>query len=255
MVIQAAGAAVSPRNAQTGMAVAVLARGAPLSAENLVEVRELTRVYGRGDAAVWAVNGIDLDVRRGEFLAVLGVSGSGKSTLLQLIGALDTPTSGSIRVGGRELARLSSYERALYRRTTVGFVFQSFHLVPSMSAEANVALALTFQGVYGPERQRRTAEALARVGLAHRARHRPGELSGGEQQRVALARGLVHRPLLLLADEPTGNLDRRTALEIIDLMRALNREQGTTVIMVTHDEENAARAADRVIRLRDGRLQ
>jgi putative ABC transport system ATP-binding protein len=225
-----------------------------LAAEHLVETRGLTRVYGSRDTAVRAVDGIDLDVRRGEFLAVLGVSGSGKSSLLQLIGALDTPSSGSIRVDGRELARLSSYERAVYRRTTVGFVFQSFHLVPSMTAEANVALALTFQGVYGPERERRTAEALERVGLTRRAKHRPGELSGGEQQRVALARGLVHRPLLLLADEPTGNLDRRMALEIIDLMRSINRGQGTTVIMVTHDEENAARAADRIVRLRDGRI-
>jgi putative ABC transport system ATP-binding protein len=157
-------------------------------------------------------------------------------------------------VDGRELARLTSYERAVYRRTTVGFVFQAFHLVPSMTARANVALALTFQGVYGPERERRTAEALRLVGLTHRAGHRPGEMSGGEQQRAAIARGLVHRPLLLLADEPTGNLDRRTAGEVIDLMRAINRGQGTTVVLVTHDEENAARAADRIVRLRDGRV-
>ncbi|HXG12472.1 MAG TPA: ABC transporter ATP-binding protein, partial [Gemmataceae bacterium] len=178
----------------------------------------------------------------------------GKSTLLHLIGALDTPTAGSIRVDGRELAGLSPFERAVYRRTVVGFVFQAFHLVPSMTAEANVALALTFQGVYGAERRRRAAEALERVGLGSRAHHRPSELSGGEQQRVALARGLVHRPLLLLADEPTGNLDRRTAAEVIDLMRVINRDQGTTVIMVTHDEESAARVADRVVRLRDGRI-
>src|SRR5262245_40017696 len=134
------------------------------------------RVHGSGPAAVRALDGVDLDVRRGEFLAVVGVSGSGKSTLLHLVGALDTPTSGSIRVDGRELAQLRSFERAVYRRTTVGFVFQGFHLVPSMTAEDNVALALTFQGVYGEERERRTAEALGRVGLASRTRHRPGEL-------------------------------------------------------------------------------
>lgn len=221
---------------------------------NLVELRNLVRVHGKGESAVHAVNGLDLDIQRGEFLAVVGVSGSGKSTLLHLIGALDTPSSGSIKVEGRELARLTSYERAVYRRRTVGFVFQSFHLVASMTAQANVALALTFQGVFGTEREQRTAEAIRRVGLAHRAQHRPTEMSGGEQQRVALARGLVHRPLLLLADEPTGNLDRRMAVEIIDLMRSLNRDQGTTVIMVTHDEENARRAADRLIRLRDGKI-
>lgn len=221
---------------------------------NLVELRNLVRIHGKGESAVHAVNGLDLDIPRGEFLAVVGVSGSGKSTLLHLIGALDTASSGSIKVDGRELARLTSFERAVYRRTTVGFVFQSFHLVASMTAQANVALALTFQGVFGAEREARTAEAIQRVGLSHRARHRPTEMSGGEQQRVALARGLVHRPLLLLADEPTGNLDRRMAVEIIDLMRSLNRDQGTTVIMVTHDEENARRAADRIIRLRDGKI-
>lgn len=225
-----------------------------MSAEPLIEIRQLFRTHGSGPAAVRAVDGVDLDVHRGEFLAIVGVSGSGKSTLLHLVGALDTPTSGSIRVAGRELARFSSYERALYRRTTVGFVFQSFHLVPSMTAAANVALALTFQGVYGPERERRTAEALERVGLKQRASHRPTELSGGEQQRVAIARGLVHRPLLLLADEPTGNLDRRNSGDVIDLLRAINREQGTTVVMVTHDEERASRIADRLIRLCDGRV-
>jgi putative ABC transport system ATP-binding protein len=224
------------------------------SPANIVEVQRLTRVYGVGPTQVRALDGLDLHIRRGEFLAVVGVSGSGKSTLLHLIGALDTPTSGSLRVNGRELASLRSYERAVYRRTTVGFVFQAFHLVPSMTAEANVALALTLQGTYGAERSQRAAEALRRVGLEQRMGHRPGELSGGEQQRVALARALVHRPLLLLADEPTGNLDRRTAAEVIDLMREINRDQGTTVVLVTHDEEIAQRTADRVIRLRDGRL-
>jgi putative ABC transport system ATP-binding protein len=220
----------------------------------LVEITGLARHYRTGGGLVRALDGIDLVVPRGEFLAVIGVSGSGKSTLLHLVGALDTPTAGAVRVGGRVLGSLSPFQRALYRRTAVGFVFQAFHLVPSMTAEANVALALTFQGTYGAERRRRAAEALRQVGLERRAGHRPGELSGGEQQRVALARALVHRPPLLLADEPTGNLDRHTAGEVLGLLRQAGREHGTTVILVTHDEEGAARCADRVVRLRDGRL-
>jgi putative ABC transport system ATP-binding protein len=224
------------------------------SGEALVEITGLARHYRMGGALVRAVDGIDLTVPRGQFLAVVGVSGSGKSTLLQLVGGLDTPTAGSIRVNGRLLGALGPYQRALYRRTTVGFVFQAFHLVPSITAEANVALALTFQGTYGAERRRRALAALRQVGLERRAGHRPGELSGGEQQRVALARALVHPPPLLLADEPTGNLDRQTAAEALGLLREVNRGLGTTVILVTHDEEGAARTADRVVRLRDGRL-
>jgi ABC-type lipoprotein export system ATPase subunit len=199
------------------------------------------------------LDGVDLDVRRGEFLALVGISGSGKSTLLHIIGGLDTPTTGSVRVNGRELGSLTSFERSVYRRSSVGFVFQSFHLVPSMTAEANIAVALTFQGTYGAERRQRARDALVRVGLEKRLTHRPGQLSGGEQQRVAVARAIVHRPPLLLADEPTGNLDRRTATEILNLIRSINRDEGTTVIVVTHDEETAGRIADRVVRLRDGR--
>jgi putative ABC transport system ATP-binding protein len=222
--------------------------------EPLVRLEGVTRSYAMSAGIVTAVDGVSLEVGRGEFLAVVGVSGSGKSTLLHLIGGLDTPTSGSITVDGRELHTLSAYERALYRRRTVGFVFQSFHLVPSMSAEANIALALTLQGTYGSERQQRAVEALKRVGLGPRATHRPSELSGGEQQRVAVARAVVNRPLLLLADEPTGNLDRRTAADVIELIGSFQREEQTTVVLVTHDEEMATRVADRVVRLRDGRL-
>jgi putative ABC transport system ATP-binding protein len=222
--------------------------------EIIVEASGLTRIYRMGSAEVRALDGINLQVRAGEFLALVGVSGSGKSTLLHLIGGLDTSTSGRIQVMGRELSSFSPFERALYRRSAVGFVFQSFHLVPSMTAEANVGLALTFQGTFGAERKQRTAEALQRVGLHHRGGHRPGELSGGEQQRVALARAIVHRPPILLADEPTGNLDRQNATEVLDLLRQVNRDRGTTVILVTHDEKNAARYADRVVRLRDGKL-
>jgi putative ABC transport system ATP-binding protein len=221
---------------------------------NIVEASNLTRVYQTGPAEVRAVDDIDLEVRRGEFVALVGVSGSGKSTLLHLIGGLDSPTSGRIRVIGQDLNCLKSYERACYRRKAVGFIFQSFHLVPSMTADANVALALTFQGTFGRERKQRTGEALKRVGLENRADHRPGQLSGGEQQRVAVARAIVHRPPLLLADEPTGNLDRRNATEVMNLLREIHKEQGTTIILVTHDEETAGRIADRVIRLRDGRI-
>jgi putative ABC transport system ATP-binding protein len=159
-----------------------------------------------------------------------------------------------VLVGGRDLAELSPYQRALYRRTTVGFVFQSYYLVPSLTARENVALALTFQGTFGTERNRLADEAIARVGLARRAGHRPAQLSGGEQQRVAVARATVHRPSLLLADEPTGNLDRATAAEVVGLLDKIHRELGTTVIVVTHDEEIVSQVADRMIHLRDGRL-
>ena len=219
-----------------------------------VRTRGLAREYRVGPAMIRALDGIDLDVRRGEFLAVLGVSGSGKSTLLHLLGGLDTPSSGSVVVDGRDLATFTSYERTLYRRTLVGLVFQSYYLVPSLTAEENIALALTFQGTFGDQRRTRAAEAIRRVGLAHRAGHRPSQLSGGEQQRVVLARAIVHSPPLLLADEPTGNLDRKTAEEVISLLSQIHRELGTTVVMVTHDEETASRVADRIVHLRDGRL-
>ena len=226
----------------------------PVNTDPLIETRSLTRHYRVGPSTVRALDGIDLDVQRGEFLTVLGVSGSGKSTLLHLLGGLDTPTSGSVRVEGRDLAELKSYQRTLYRRTAVGLVFQSYYLVPSLTAQQNVALALTFQGTFGQQRRQGAAEAIRRVGLEARAGHRPGQLSGGEQQRVVLARAIVHHPPLLLADEPTGNLDRSTAAEVMSLLRQIHRELRTTVVMVTHDEETARRIADRVVRLRDGRL-
>jgi putative ABC transport system ATP-binding protein len=212
------------------------------------------REYRVGPGVVRALDGVDLDVRRGEMLAVLGVSGSGKSTLLHLLGALDSPTGGSVVVDGRDLASFTSYQRTVYRRTVVGFVFQSYYLVPSLTAEENVALALTFQGTFGPRRRVLAREAVRRVGLEHRAGHRPNQLSGGEQQRVALARAIVHAPPLLLADEPTGNLDRANAEEVVSLMRTIHRDLGSTVIVATHDEEMARRVADRTVRLRDGRL-
>ena len=223
--------------------------------DRFIETCGLVRQYRVGPATVQALGGGDLQVRRGDFLAVLGVSGSGKSTLLHLLGGLDTPTAGHVLVDGHDLASLGAYQRALYRRTKVGFIFQSYYLVPSLTAEENVALALPFQGTFGATRKRLAAEAIGRVGLAHRAGHRPGQLSGGEQQRVAIARAIVHRPPLLLADEPTGNLDRGTAAEVIALLDKIHRDLGTTVVTVTHDEEAVSGVADRIIHLRDGRLK
>jgi putative ABC transport system ATP-binding protein len=220
----------------------------------VVETRSVVRQYRVGPADIRALAEVNLRVERGEFLAVLGVSGSGKSTLLHLLGGLDTPTSGSVLVNGRNLAEMTRREQTIYRRTVVGFIFQSYYLVPSLTAAENVALALTFQGVFGQERGRLAAAAIGRVGLEQRASHRPGQLSGGEQQRVAIARAIVHRPPLLLADEPTGNLDRATAAEVIALVREVHEALGTTVVMVTHDEEMASRVADRLVHLRDGRL-
>ena len=222
--------------------------------EVFLETRGLVREFRVGPSLVRALDGLDLAVARGEFLAVLGVSGSGKSTLLHLLGGLDTPTAGDVVVQGRDLASLSPRERTLYRRTAVGFVFQSYYLVPSLTAEENLVVALLFQGTYGPAGRRRAAEALRRVGVERRRAHRPSQLSGGEQQRVAIARAIVHQPPLLLVDEPTGNLDRATAEEVMALLHGIHRDLGTTVVMVTHDREMAQRVANRIVHLRDGRL-
>ena len=220
-----------------------------------VETRHLVREYVLGPAAVRALDGVSVRIHRGEFLAVVGVSGSGKSTLLHLLGALDSPSSGQVLVDGEDLATLDPMGQALFRRRKVGFVFQSFHLVPSLTALENVTLALTFQGTFGRARQRDLGmAALERLGVAQRAGHRPSELSGGEQQRVALARALVHRPALLLADEPTGNLDHITAGGVMERLREAQEQLGATVVLVTHDEELARHFARRLVRLRDGRV-
>ncbi len=219
-----------------------------------IETRGLTREYRVGSSAVRALDRVDLSVYRGEFLAIVGVSGSGKSTLLHLLGGLDTASSGQILVEGRDQAGTTEEERTNYRRKSVGFVFQGFHLIPSLTAEANVSLALTFQGTYGDERRIRAREALRRVGLESRRAHRPTELSGGEQQRVAIARAIVHRPPLLLADEPTGNLDQATSDHVVRLLNEIRAELGTTIVMVTHDQEIAAHASDRTLHLVDGRV-
>jgi len=207
-----------------------------------------------GSATIRAVDGITIDVPEGEFVALLGPSGSGKSSLLNLIAGLDSPTSGNVVVGGRDLGRLSREELAQFRRHVVGMVFQSFNLVPRMSVLENVELPLRFAEVERGKRAELATRSLERVGLAARLRHRPIELSGGEQQRVAMARALVNGPRILLADEPTGNLDSNTGTEVMDLIRSLNQSLGMTVVLVTHEQALAAKYADRLISLADGKL-
>ena len=219
-----------------------------------IRTEDLCRHYRLGDALIRAVDGISLAVRSGEFVALLGSSGSGKSSVLNLIAGLDRPTSGSVIVQGRNLAQLSREELSKYRLHTVGMVFQSFHLISSMTLEENVELPMRFAEVERGKRQNLAHNALERVGLVARMRHRPGELSGGEQQRAALARALINRPQLLLADEPTGNLDSRTGTEIMNLVRDLNRQLEMTVVMVTHERALAERYAERLIFLADGKL-
>jgi putative ABC transport system ATP-binding protein len=219
-----------------------------------VRAENLIRHYRMGESLIRAVDGISLNIPSGEFAAMLGSSGSGKSSLLNLLAGLDRPTSGSVMVEGSNLAQLSRDELARYRRHTVGIVFQAFNLIPTMSVIENVELPLRFAEVVPVQRRTQATEALQRVGLAARLQHRPTELSGGEQQRVALARALVNRPKLLLADEPTGNLDSKTGKEILDLLQDLNRNSGLTVIMVTHERDLADRYARRQIFLADGKI-
>jgi putative ABC transport system ATP-binding protein len=222
--------------------------------EAAVRAVDVVRQYQMGQSLIRAVDGVTLTIVRGAFVALLGASGSGKSTLLNLIGGLDRPTSGSILIQGRDLSQMSSAELARHRRETVGMIFQSFNLIPSMTLEENVELPLRFAEVDPGERESRVHQALERVGLLKRLGHRPPELSGGEQQRIAIARALVNRPQLLLADEPTGNLDSRTGSEIMSLIRELNESMGMTVIMVTHERTLADQYAQHSISLADGRI-
>lgn len=219
-----------------------------------IRTDNVCRHYTMGSSLIRAVDGITLTVASGEFVALLGQSGSGKSTLLNLLAGLDRPTSGAVTVHGRDLARMSSLELAQYRRNDVGMVFQAFHLIPSMTITENVELPLRFAEVDRTERAGRVAETLERVGLGHRLQHKPSELSGGEQQRVSIARALVNRPSLLLADEPTGNLDSRTGEDILQLIGELSVCLGMTVVMVTHERALAERFARRLIFLGDGKL-
>jgi len=219
-----------------------------------IRSENLCRHYRMGENVIRAVDGVSLEVHSGEFLALLGSSGSGKSSVLNLIAGLDRPTSGSVMVHDRDLAKLSREELAKYRLHVVGMVFQSFNLIASMTVIENVELPLRFAEVDRARRQAQAREALERVGLKARMNHRPSELSGGEQQRAALARALINRPQLLLADEPTGNLDSHTGTEIMDMVRGFNRELGMTVVMVTHERALAERYAERMIFLADGKL-
>jgi putative ABC transport system ATP-binding protein len=218
----------------------------------VLETRDLQKHYQMGAATVRALDGVSITVEQGEFVGLLGTSGSGKSTLLNLIAGLDRPSGGSLRVFDQDLARMSSMELSLHRQKNVGIIFQSFNLVSTMSAAENVALAMMFAGVPRAERDGHAARLLETMGLGGRQRHRPKELSGGEQQRVAIARALSNNPHLLLADEPTGNLDSRTTAEIMALLKQLNERDGKTIIMVTHDPALAERYAHRTITMLDG---
>jgi len=223
--------------------------------ETIIELQDIRKTYHMGDIVVPVLRGVSLTVARGELVALMGTSGSGKSTLMNVLGCLDRPDSGLYRLDGEEMSHLSADQRAMVRNHKMGFVFQSFNLLPRTSALDNVAMPLTYTTDHLSEREarRRAAEMLARVGLQDRMDHEPSRLSGGQQQRVAIARALINRPPLLLADEPTGNLDSRTSEEVLAMFQVLNQKEGITIIMVTHDA-NVALYAQRVIRIHDGMI-
>jgi putative ABC transport system ATP-binding protein len=218
---------------------------------SLIDLRGIAKTYGRGDAVFHALRGVDLRIDRGEFVAIMGPSGSGKSTLMNLLGCLDTPTAGSYIFNGIAIESLSKDQRSLIRRHALGFVFQGFNLLARTSALENVELPLLYRGVPARQRREMAREALASVGMPEKARNTPAELSGGQQQRVAIARAIVTQPETLFADEPTGNLDSKTTVEIMELLGKLNSDRGISIIMVTHEDDVAA-SAKRVVRVRDG---
>jgi putative ABC transport system ATP-binding protein len=230
--------------------------GEPKQSTNmsLIETRDVTRVYQMGTNLVTALDHVSMRLEPGEFVAIQGTSGSGKSTLLNMLGGLDRPTSGDVLFDSTPLGPFSKKEMARYRRDSVGMIFQNFNLITTMTADENVRLALAFGGVRGTERSQRAGVLLDRVGLAGRTEHRPLELSGGEQQRVAIARALANRPRVLLADEPTGNLDSTRARELLALLREMVDREHLTVLMVTHDHELASSFADRIIMMKDGKV-
>jgi putative ABC transport system ATP-binding protein len=218
----------------------------------MISLRDLWRTYEVGDSVVHALRAVDLEIGRGDYLAVMGPSGSGKSTLLNILGCLDRPTAGSYAFAGRDVGLLTDAERTRLRQSEIGFVFQFFHLLPRLTAQGNVELPMLFAGVARADRRRRAEQALAAVGLADRTHHRPDQLSGGQRQRVALARAVVMEPALLLADEPTGNLDRAAAAEVMELLGRVNA-RGQTVVLVTHDPEVASQART-TVRMDDGAI-
>ena len=224
------------------------------SAPPLISFRGITRTYGEGEGAVRALRGIDLDIASGEFVAIMGPSGSGKSTAMNILGCLDKPTAGQYLFAGADVARFDRHQRALLRRDYLGFVFQRYNLLARTRAIDNVVLPLIYKGMPRAERRARAAAMLEKVGLQNRMDREPSKLSGGEQQRVAIARAIVTRPEILLADEPTGNLDTARSVEIMELITRLNRDEGLTVVMVTHEPDMAA-YADRVVRFVDGLIE
>ena len=219
----------------------------------LLQARNLRKTYHVGDQVVHALDGLDLDIHANEYVALMGPSGSGKSTLMSMLGCLDSPTSGSYVLNGQDVSRLEDDALADIRNREIGFVFQTFNLLPRYTAQENVALPMIYAGIGKADRMKRAEEVLAQVGLADRMDHRPNELSGGQRQRVAVARALVMRPSIILADEPTGNLDTATSLEVMELFADIQKA-GNTVILVTHEEDIAA-CAERTVRLRDGRVE
>ncbi|MFN8467498.1 MAG: ABC transporter ATP-binding protein [Caldilineaceae bacterium] len=220
----------------------------------VVALRGIKKIYQMGDVEVQALRGLDLDIEQGEMVAIMGPSGSGKSTLMNIIGCLDVPSEGSFQIDGTDVSRLKDDDLAAIRCRKIGFVFQSFNLLPRTSALANVELPLIYAGVSGRERHKRAQESLQMVGLGDRQRHKPNELSGGQQQRVAIARALINRPSMILADEPTGNLDTKTSIEIMELFQRLNLDQNITIVFVTHNPETAD-YCERVVRIRDGVIE
>lgn len=221
--------------------------------ESIIQIRQITKFFKVGEQVVKALNGVDMDVKRNEFMALMGPSGSGKSTLMNIIGCLDTPTGGSYILNKRDVSRMTDDELAEIRNKEIGFVFQTFNLLPRYSALENVALPLIYAGISKSERNKRATAVLDQVGLADRMHHKPNELSGGQRQRVAVARALVNRPSIILADEPTGNLDTKTSYEIMALIDEIH-QRGNTIILVTH-EEDIAQHAKRIVRLRDGKIE
>jgi putative ABC transport system ATP-binding protein len=223
-----------------------------MSESSIIQVNGLTKTYQVGDVAVHALRGVDLEIKKGEFVAIIGASGSGKSTLFHILGGLTPATSGTVRIHGRDLSGMTNAERTEIRKTTVGFVFQKYNLLPTLSAEDNIRIVQYIGGrqtAFDPAFQ----QVLQLLGIADRMKHKPRALSGGQQQRVAIARGIVNSPAILLADEPTGNLDSENSAAVLKLIKDLNRRLGQTILMITHDAE-AADYADRIVKMRDGRI-